>query len=71
MNSRNKENLTLSQIIKSILMSFFGVQQEEIRQRDFRKGKAYQFILAGVLLTIGLVLLILMVVKFILFLAGV
>lgn len=70
MNNKVKENLTLIEIIKSVLMSFLGVQRGDIRERDFNRGKAYQFIIVGLLLTLCLILLILSVVKLILFLAG-
>ena len=43
--------LTVFQVIGSILASFFGVQSSKKRQRDFQSGKAKQFIIAGVVMT--------------------
>ena len=43
--------LTVLQVIGSILASFFGVQSSKRRRRDFQSGKAKQFIIAGVVMT--------------------
>ncbi len=43
--------LTVFQIVGSILASFYGVQSSKRRQRDFQSGKAKQFIIAGVVMT--------------------
>ncbi|MDW3094250.1 MAG: DUF2970 domain-containing protein [Gammaproteobacteria bacterium] len=39
------------QVFKSVLASFFGVQKEETRQRDFTYGKPGQFIVIGLIIT--------------------
>ncbi len=39
------------QVFKSVLASFFGVQNEETRQRDFTHGKPAQFIFVGLAIT--------------------
>ena len=48
----NKPNLTFWQMVSSVLSSFFGVQSKEKRERDFTRGKARQFIMVGILMTI-------------------
>lgn len=65
------DKLTLFQIIKSILMSFIGVQKESVRKRDFEKGKPVQFIVTGIVLTVCFVLVLWGTVKFILHQSGV
>lgn len=44
--------LTFLQMIGSVLASFIGVQSSEKRERDFKKGKAKQFIMVGILMTV-------------------
>ena len=46
------KQLTLLQMIGSILASFFGVQSSERRERDFKHGKARAFIMVGILMTL-------------------
>lgn len=65
------DKLTLFQVVKSILMSFFGVQKESVRKRDFERGKPIQFIVTGVVLTICFVIVLWGAVTFILHQAGV
>lgn len=65
------DKLTLFQVVKSTLMSFFGVQKESVRKRDFEKGKPVQFIVTGIVLTVCFVLVLWGTVKFILHQAGV
>lgn len=45
------KNLTFLQMSGSILASFFGVQSDKNRARDFKYGKAWQFIAVGILFT--------------------
>lgn len=50
------------EVVKSVLASFFGVQSDANRERDFQQGSPAQFILVGLLLTIlfiiGMILLV-------------
>lgn len=64
------DKLSFLQIIKSTFMSFFGVQKESIRKRDFEKGNPVQFIATGIVLTICFILVLWATVKFILYQAG-
>ena len=44
-------NLSLPQVFGSILASFYGVQSSKNRKRDFQRGKASHFIVAGIIMT--------------------
>ena len=48
--------LSLLQVFGSVLASFFGVQKSVNRERDFSRGRARDFIIVGVILTILFVL---------------
>ena len=54
-------------IIKSVLASFFGVQSDKNRKRDFQQGNPLHFIVAGLFLTAIFILLIVGIVKYILY----
>ena len=47
---------TLWQVTKSVLAAGFGVQSNENRERDFKHGKASQFIVIGLIFTILFIL---------------
>lgn len=51
MNNDDK-GLTFWQMIGSVMASFIGVQSSEKRERDFKRGKAKQFIMVGILMTV-------------------
>ncbi len=57
------------QVFKSVLASFFGVQSEETRQRDFTYGKPGQFIFIGLVITALFIAMIFIVVKVVLYFA--
>lgn len=61
------ETPTTWQVLSSILMSFFGVQNEETRQRDFTHGKPSQFIIVGLVITFGFIVMLYLLVKLVLF----
>lgn len=54
---QDPKSVSLLDVIKSVASSFFGVQSTENRERDFRHGKPWQFIVVGLMLT-GLFLLL-------------
>lgn len=58
-------------VIKSTLMSFFGVQKESVRQRDFEHGRPLHFIVTGIVLTLLFIAILVGIVKIVLRLAGV
>ena len=62
---------TLWQVTKSVLAAGFGVQSNENRERDFKHGKASQFIVIGLIFTILFILGVWGLVRLVLNLAGV
>lgn len=52
----NERPLGFFQILTSVLASFFGVQNDRTRERDFTRGRARDFIFIGILLTVGFIL---------------
>lgn len=53
-------------VVKSVLASFFGVQSERNRQRDFEHGNPAQFLVIGLMATLVFVLVMWGVVSLIL-----
>lgn len=49
--SDRQEKLGFIQVLGSVIASFIGVQNNAKRERDFKRGRARDFILVGVLLT--------------------
>ena len=52
------ERLSLRQVFGSVMASFLGVQKNATRERDFRRGRARDFILVGIVLTLLFILTI-------------
>jgi hypothetical protein len=61
---------TIWQTFASVSASFFGVQSSKNRERDFKHGKASHFIVIGILMTLGFILMVWLAVKFALRSAG-
>ena len=57
------------QVFKSVLASFFGVQNEETLQRDFTHGKPAQFIVVGLVITALFIAMVFIAVKLVLYFA--
>lgn len=57
---------SLVDVIKSVLASFFGVQSDKNRQRDFQQGSPAQFIIVGLVLTVFFIVGMIFIVKLIL-----
>ena len=55
MSEENKTRTTW-QVAKSVLAAGFGVQSNENRERDFKHGKASQFIFIGLVFTLVFIL---------------
>ena len=53
-------------VIKSVLASFFGVQSDKNRRRDFQQGNLAQFIIVGLVLTVLFIVGMILIVKLIL-----
>lgn len=56
----------LIDVVKSVLASFFGVQSDKNRERDFQQGSPVQFIIVGLVLTIFFIVGMILIVKLIL-----
>ena len=54
--SEEQKKLSFWQVLGSVTSSFLGVQKNERRERDCRHGRARDFIMVGVLLTMVFVL---------------
>ncbi len=65
-----KQRLSFFQVLGSVLSSFFGVQKNETRERDFKHGRARDFILVGLLLTLLFILAVWGVVQLVMHLAA-
>lgn len=63
MNDEQEKNLTLRQMLGSVLAAALGVQSGKNRARDFSHGKPSHFIILGVGFTVLFVLIVLGVVK--------
>jgi hypothetical protein len=50
------KKLSIFQVFGSVVSSFFGVQKNATRERDFRRGRARDFIIVGVALTLLFIL---------------
>ncbi len=61
---------TLWQTLLSVLSSFFGVQSERNRERDFHGGRPVHYILIGLLMAALFVISIILLVRWALILAG-
>jgi hypothetical protein len=53
---------TITQVIKSVISAFIGVQSDDNRQKDFEQGSLSTYIIVGVIFTIlfvmGLIFLV-------------
>jgi len=60
------QTLSFLQMLVSILASFFGVQSDKNRKRDFEQGRPIHFIVAGVFMTVVWYVCIYLIVKVVL-----
>lgn len=60
--SSEDAELTLLQVMGSVLAAGFGVQSKENKVRDFTRGKPLHFIIAGVVFTLALLVSLVVVV---------
>ncbi|MCH9826846.1 MAG: DUF2970 domain-containing protein [Gammaproteobacteria bacterium] len=71
MHSVDRSSPGLFDQLLSVLAAFFGVQSRRNRERDFKHGKAINFVILGVVMTIVFVIVLALVVKLVLRSAGV
>lgn len=60
------DELTLLQVMGSVLAAGFGVQSRENKVRDFSRGKPVHFIIAGLVFTLGFLVALVTVVNLVL-----
>ena len=53
-----ERKLSFLQVLGSVMSSFLGVQKNETRERDFTRGRARDFIIVGILLTLVFILVV-------------
>jgi succinate dehydrogenase/fumarate reductase cytochrome b subunit len=70
-NDRNNQNPGFFHVIGSVLAAFIGVQSEKNRERDFKRGKPWHYIVTGIVLTIVFILIVWSIVRLVLSSAGV
>ncbi len=56
--SHPKDPVTILTVMLSVVASFFGVQKEANRRRDFSSGKFWHFLVAGLVFVIVFILAI-------------
>ena len=54
--NQETKKLTLPQVFGSVISSFLGVQKNANRERDFKRGRARDFIIVGIVLTVLFIL---------------
>jgi len=65
------QSVSFRQVAVSIFASFFGVQSEKNRERDFVHGKPIHYIIMGLVSTLLFIVVLVGIVKLVLALAGV
>lgn len=68
--SGRRPGLSILQVVQSVLAASFGVQSARNQQRDFTRGSARTFIIAGVIGTVLFILTVYTVVTLVLSSAG-
>lgn len=54
---------TISQVFKSVISAFIGVQSESNRKKDFEHGSLSTYVIAGIVVTVLLVAAIIFLVS--------
>jgi len=70
-NEQQEQPLRFTELLQSVLAAAFGVQSGKNRSRDFSRGKPSQFIAIGIMFTAVFVLLLFVIVKVVLYFAGI
>ena len=69
MQDDEQRKLGFLQVLASVVASFFGVQSNEKRERDFSRGRPRDFIIVGLVLTLIFILVVWGVVSLVMSLA--
>ena len=71
MNDDEKKEPSLLDVTRSVMWAFLGVQKSKNHERDFKHGKASQYIIIGLIGVAIFITILVVVVKFVMLLAGV
>ena len=71
MSDDNEKEPSLLDVARSVMWAFLGVQKSKNYERDFKHGKPSQYIIIGLIAVTIFISIIIMVVRFVLSLAGV
>ena len=71
MNEEEKKAPGLLDVARSVLWAMLGVQKHKNYERDFTKGKPWQYVVVGLVAVTIFILTIVVVVKIVLLSAGV
>ena len=71
MTDEDKKEPSLLDVTRSVMWAFLGVQKNKNYERDFKHGKPSQYIIIGLIGVSIFIFTIVMIVKFVLSLAGV
>ncbi len=69
-NQKEEESLALWEVFQGVFAMFLGVQSEKNRERQFKYGKFYQFLIVGIFVTLLFLVHLVLLVKFALSWAG-
>lgn len=67
---QDEESLALWEVFQGVFAMFIGVQSEKNRERQFKYGKFYQFLIVGIFVTFLFLIHIVLLVRFVLHWAG-
>lgn len=71
MSDEDKQTPSLLDVARSVLWAMIGVQKSKNHERDFKHGKASQYIIIGLIGVAIFITILVVVVKFVMSLAGV
>lgn len=63
LNDAERAGVSAFQVLQSTLAAAFGVQSSRNRERDFKQGKASQFIIAGIVFTLAFIGVMVLIVR--------
>lgn len=70
MNDKENKTPSLLDVARSVLWAMLGVQKSKNHERDFKHGKAWQYIIVGLIGVAIFIAIIISIVKFALSMAG-
>jgi len=71
MTDEEKKEPSLLDVSRSVMWAFLGVQKNKNYERDFKHGKPSQYIIIGLIAVSLFIFIIVMIVQFVLSIAGI